>query len=77
VVLFSSTRKAEADDKAQGFADQGKSAGVLDSDDYSSLRPGYWVVFSGQYETQEEAQSAAEGFGSAAPGAYARQVTPK
>ena len=77
IVLFSSTRQAEADDKAKGYADQGKSVGVLKSDDYSSLRPGYWVVFSGQYETQEEAQSAAEGFGADAPGAYARQVTPK
>ncbi len=77
VVLFSSTRRAEADAKAKGYADQGKSVGVLKSDDYASLRPGYFVVFSGQYETQKEAQSAAEGFGADAPGAYARKVTPK
>jgi sporulation related protein len=77
VVLFSSARKAEADAKAKDFAGQGKTVGVLDSDEYTSLRPGYWVVFSGQYETQEEAQSAAEGFGDSAPGAYARKVTPK
>ena len=77
VVLFSSTRRAEADDKAKEFADQGKPVGVLDSDDYTTLRGGYWVVFSGQYETQEDAQEAAEGFGATAPGAYARQVTPR
>lgn len=76
VVLFSSTAENEARDKAQEFADQGKPVGVLQSDDYSSLRPGFWVVFSGQYETQEEAQTAAEDFGSTAPGAYARRVTP-
>jgi hypothetical protein len=77
VVLFSSTRKAEADSKAKAFADQGKPVGVLDSDDYSSLRGGYFVVFSGQYDSQDQAQTAAEGFGSSAPGAYARKVTPK
>ena len=77
VVLFSSTRQSEADAKAKGYADQGKSVGVLKSDDYATLRAGYFVVFSGQYETQEEAQSAAEGFGADAPGAYARRVTPR
>jgi septal ring-binding cell division protein DamX len=77
VVLFSSTRRAEADGKAKEFADQGKAVGVLDSDEYASLRGGYWVVFSGQYDGQEEAQSAAEGFGSTAPGAYARRITPR
>jgi RNA polymerase subunit RPABC4/transcription elongation factor Spt4 len=77
VILFSSTTRKEAEDKAKGFQSQGKSVGVLHSDDYSSLRPGYWVVFSGQYDTQEEAQTAAEGFGATAPGAYARRVKPK
>ena len=77
MVLFSGTDKAEADDKAQAFADQGKTVGVLDSNDYSSLRPGYWVVFSGQYETQQEAQDAAAGIGAEAAGAYAHLVTPR
>lgn len=33
--------------------------GVLDSSQYSSLHPGYFVVFSGVYDSQGEAQSAA------------------
>ncbi len=50
--------------------------GVLDSGQYSSLHPGYLVVFSGIYGSLAKAQSAAsaahaKGFGSA----YARQIT--
>ena len=34
-----------------------KQVGVLDSSSYSSLHPGYYVVFSGIYGTEAEAQS--------------------
>jgi hypothetical protein len=49
--------------------------GILDSSRYSSLHPGYWVVFSGVYGSQGEADAAtqrasARGFGSA----YSRQI---
>jgi hypothetical protein len=52
------------------------SVGVLDSGRYSSLHPGYWVVFSGIYATPGEAASAqqdaaAKGF----TAAYSRQIT--
>jgi hypothetical protein len=50
--------------------------GVLDSADYSSLHPGYYVVFSGVYNSQAEAEAAlpsarAGGFG----GAYTREIS--
>jgi hypothetical protein len=50
--------------------------GVLDSSQYSSLHPGYYVVFSGIYSSSPQADSAAsaasgKGFGSA----YSRQIT--
>jgi hypothetical protein len=50
--------------------------GVLDSSRYSSLHPGYFVVFSGVYDSLSEAQSAAsraadKGYGNA----YARRIT--
>jgi hypothetical protein len=50
--------------------------GVLNSSLYSSLHPGYWVVFSGIYASSGAAGSAvsaaqAKGFGSA----YSRQIT--
>ena len=49
--------------------------GVLDSGDFPSLNPGYYVVFSGVYKTLLEAEAGArnarfEGFGSA----YPRQI---
>ena len=50
--------------------------GVLDSSRYSSLHPGYYVVFSGIYSTRPQADRAraaalAKGFGAA----YAREIT--
>ena len=50
--------------------------GVLNSSSYSSLHPGYFVVFSGIYSTRSEADRArgaalAKGFGAA----YSREIT--
>ena len=59
VVLASETDR----NAAQTKADQASSrfdgpTGVLRSDDYESLRPGYWVAFAGQLDTREQAISA-------------------
>ena len=50
--------------------------GVIDSGSFSSLHPGYYVIFSGVFDTLGEAQDAvpaarSAGFG----GAYPRQIT--
>jgi hypothetical protein len=50
--------------------------GVLDSSGFSSLHPGYFVVFSGVYDSRGQADRAhavaqAKGFSSA----YVRQIT--
>jgi SPOR domain len=71
-VLASTKSRAEAERKARA-ATTG-SAGVLRSDDFSSLRKGYWVVFSGQFDSQKAAESAAKGAGN---GAYARRIVPR
>jgi hypothetical protein len=52
------------------------SVGILDSGRFSSLHPGYFVVFSGVYDTRSEADRArvtasAKGY----PNAYAREIT--
>jgi hypothetical protein len=52
------------------------SVGVLDSSRFSSLHPGYYVVFSGVYGTLAEAQRAATSAASRYANAYARQITP-
>ena len=54
-----------------------KKVGVLDSAQFSSLHPGYYVVFFGIYASQAAAQSAIidahqKGYG----GAYPRRITP-
>jgi SPOR domain len=51
--------------------------GVLDSASYSSLHPGYYVVFSGVFDSPAQAQSAlATARSSGYPSAYARPITP-
>jgi hypothetical protein len=54
-----------------------KKVGVLNSSSYSSLHPGYFVVFAGIYGSEAEAQGAvlnAHEHGYA--GAYPRRITP-
>jgi serine/threonine protein kinase len=58
VGLASDRIKSNAEGTARRAQDMGFNAGVLRSDHYSSLRPGYWFVFSGTYRTQEEAARA-------------------
>jgi cell division septation protein DedD len=51
--------------------------GVIDSSQYSSLHPGYYVVFSGVFKSAAEAQSTLTSARSSGyPTAYARPVTP-
>lgn len=51
--------------------------GVLDSSEFASLRPGYFVIFSGVYDTEDEALAAVESAQSRGyPRAYEREITP-
>lgn len=75
VILLSTDTRPGAAVKARDAIEQGIQAGVLRSDDYSSLRPGYWVAYGGEFDSEDEAQREAEryaslGFG----GAYVRFV---
>jgi sporulation related protein len=75
VVLISAKKKAQANAKAKEAKTRGIDAGVLRSDDYSSLNPGYWVVFAGQYKTADQARSHIDEFaGKGFPGGYPRLV---
>jgi hypothetical protein len=50
--------------------------GVLDSGQYSSLHPGYYVVFSGVYAGKSQADAAAQAAaGKGFASAYSRQIT--
>ena len=48
--------------------------GVLDSSDFSSLHSGYWVVFSGVFNSAQEAESGVDTAKGTYSGAYARQI---
>lgn len=69
--------KSDAEQRAAQAQSTGLSSGVLDSNEFSSLASNLWVVFSGIYTTESEADAALEnardeGF----VGAYVRQVKP-
>jgi hypothetical protein len=50
--------------------------GVLESSRYSSLHPGYYVVFSGIYSSRSQAEQAREAAsGRGFPLAYSREIT--
>lgn len=62
-VVLSSVPKVDGRDKAVALAEHARDTklrdvGVIDSSRYASLRPGYWVVFQGIYESQAEANGA-------------------
>jgi uncharacterized OB-fold protein len=75
VVLASKSSESAARDSAEGFqADGIPDVGLLDSDDFASLNPGFWVVFSGEYDSQSEASAALDGID--AKDAYIRRIAP-
>jgi septal ring-binding cell division protein DamX len=75
VVLESARSRAKAARVARSLQTQGATVGLLDSDAHPSLRPGYWVVFSGTYASRAAAEAALESAGTTRPGAYVRRVT--
>jgi hypothetical protein len=78
VVLASlpeSAGRAAAVRAAQNAANQGLTdTGVLNSSEYSSLHPGYWVVFSGIYNSLGEARSGLDTARAQYPQAYTREI---
>lgn len=58
VIIASETSESKANKVADQAADKNITAEVLNSDDYSSLNGGYWVVYSGAYAKKSEAEDA-------------------
>jgi hypothetical protein len=77
VVLESSSTETAAQSRAKELAGQGVPAGLLNSDGYSSIEPGRWVVFSGQYDTRRAAQQALQDISGQVTGGYVRHIIPK
>ena len=76
--LPTSGGRAPADRVAKAALRAGlTNVGVLDSSSYSSLHPGYYVVWSGVFDSLAQAQDAlSSAHSSGYPGAYARPITP-
>jgi hypothetical protein len=81
-VILASVAEAQGRSEADAVAQRATAAGlpqvgVLLSTDYSTLRPGFWVTYTGVYGAESEARSAlptaqAAGFASA----YPRRIAP-
>jgi septal ring-binding cell division protein DamX len=77
VVLESSGTEDAARTRAQELSGLGVPVGILSSDDFGSLEPGRYVVFSGQYDSRRAADQALTHLESQAEGAYVRRVAPE
>jgi hypothetical protein len=77
VVLESSATQTAAQARAKELAGQGVPIGLLNSDGYSSIEPGRWVVFSGQYDTRRAARQALQDLSGQVTGGYVRHIIPK
>jgi hypothetical protein len=81
-VILASVAESQGRSEADAIAQRATAAGlpqvgVVLSTDYSSLRPGFWVTYTGVYDSESEARSAlpaaqAAGFASA----YPRRIAP-
>ena len=62
-IVLASIPKQQGRPAARALADEARQrglprVGILDSDRYASLHPGYWIVFTGVYETEPDANGA-------------------
>ena len=73
-IVSSVRNEADARAAASRLQSQGQPGGVLFSTDHPPLRTGYWVVFSGTYDTRSEALAQARALLPRWPGAYPRQI---
>jgi septal ring-binding cell division protein DamX len=76
VVLEAAGTREAAEARANELAQQGVAVGILDSNDYPTLEPNKFVVFSGQYDTERAANQALQGLTGQVEGAYVRHVSP-
>ena len=78
MVLNSSGTREDAERIAGELAGKGvPGVGVIDSNDFESLGPDSFVVFSGVYDTETLAEEALAKVHDQAGGGSARQIVPK
>jgi hypothetical protein len=80
-IVLVSVPKAKGRDEAFAVAQQARvsglrAVGVLDSSQFASLRPGYWMTFSGRYDSEAEATGSLRRARVAVKGARVQRVEP-
>lgn len=80
-IVLVSVPKAKGRDQAVAVAQQARTRGlpgigVLDSSRFASLRPGYWMTFTGRYGTEAEATGSLRRARLAVKGARVQRVEP-
>jgi hypothetical protein len=80
-IVLASTPKARGRDKAVAVAQQARShgltgVGVLDSSQFASLQPGYWMTFAGRYASEAGATGSLRRARAAVKGARVQRVQP-
>ncbi len=76
-ILASLSSEGQASEFEAEATGRGLDAGIFYSSDYSSLRPGYWVVFSGDFPDDDGAEArASHAHELGYPDAYPRLVAP-
>lgn len=76
VIAWSLRTESDARAKAAALRGDGVKAQVTNSSAFSSLRPGYWVVFSGVYDTLPAARAALPAVRAKMSTAYTRRMVP-
>ena len=80
-IVLVSVPKAKGRDEAVAVAQHARvsglrTVGVLDSSQFASLRPGYWMTFSGRYPSEAEATGLLRRARIAVKGARVQRVEP-
>ena len=76
VVLESAGTREAAEARANELVQLGIAVGILDSDDYGTLEPGRFVVFSGQYDSERAADQALKDLTDDVAAAYVIRIAP-
>lgn len=76
VIAWSLRSESDARAKAAALRGDGVKAQITNSSAFSSLRPGYWVVFSGVYDTLPAARAALPAVRAKMSSAYTRRMVP-
>ena len=80
-IVLASIPKTKGRDEAVAVAQQARThgltrVGVLDSSRFASLRPGYWMTFSGRYQSEADATGSLRRARAAVKGARVQRIEP-